>query len=837
MAIGLCLISISQAIFAMNNDELLVRYSLTADKCSDTVKKTVDNWMLAVNIGVTAGTTLWANRRWHYNPWKAFTKFGMPYGNVATKVGELFSGLLLKPFASFLHTQHRLFGWKLPLSFSDIRSQKLEAQEKIIEAVRKGNISPHETLDNPTYAHDDFIRKLMMKVVTNKNNKMRTDDDIIPKEEEELAGGYPQEILELFLLLTNPELAEQLGIDKCGHILAYGPPGSGKTFTAKHIPSTAQVAMKAISIGAQVQSKWVGDSARHVKAIFKDANNMIDILVNSMTDEKRTQRAYKQQLVLANAAIQLKIIRSKTRASRLPDTPENAEARRALIQEATNLENQLNEILRGLNQSNQQLIRQNISDDERDRLTQEYIAQRRNLLILAHIDPDQVPTYHPACVVILDEMDSVGNRNDPKIYSDLANTLQEEMDGISKENKKIIVVGMTNRPDAIDPALKRAGRLERQVLINIPATPKERLTFIRCYAGAGNKKGSLSVNQEVRDHEQDIANATNGFSQSDLQQLFRKACGYALQDMRDTANWNDVRDALQDMSEKKTADQQAELTQLLHNEAGNTRPINHSKQRLDLFNYFAGQGRREGVYPVSASVQQQLSDQHVRAELRKTTAFFSPKDVENVFETARNLAMRQRRGKIHWEHLRTAVEDVRNRIIGDPQAQQPNAANVQVEAQAFELEAPQNPAPLPPVAHAVNIEPAIVEPAIPPVPIEAAPEIPAPAGVAPEPPQQPEPAPQQPQPAIAQAQPQPAPAAQPELAPQQPQPAIALAQTAPAGQPKQQEDEPLVDAATHIPVNHEQETDKQFVDPMTTDEDFDQAAANGADSYSGCSIM
>lgn len=87
-------------------------------------------------------------------------------------------------------------------------------------------------------------------------------------------GGLEQvkrEIQEAVELpLRKPELFERMGIRPIKGILLYGPPGTGKTLLAKAVANETEANFISIS-GAQVLSKWVGDSERSVRDIFKKA--------------------------------------------------------------------------------------------------------------------------------------------------------------------------------------------------------------------------------------------------------------------------------------------------------------------------------------------------------------------------------------------------------------------------------------------------------------------------------------------------------------------------------------------------------------------------------------
>lgn len=84
-------------------------------------------------------------------------------------------------------------------------------------------------------------------------------------------------------------------------------------------------------------------------------------------------------------------------------------------------------------------------------------------------------TARAPCILFIDEVDNIGSRGGgtDRRYDDywtsLVNRLLELMDGASK-TEGVIVVGATNLPERIDPALLRSGRLEKHVVIPPPDT-------------------------------------------------------------------------------------------------------------------------------------------------------------------------------------------------------------------------------------------------------------------------------------------------------------------------------------------------------------------------------
>jgi transitional endoplasmic reticulum ATPase len=75
------------------------------------------------------------------------------------------------------------------------------------------------------------------------------------------------------------------------------------------------------------------------------------------------------------------------------------------------------------------------------------------------------------CIVFFDEIDSIaplrGARTDSGVTERMVNQLLAEMDGLVTL-RNVVVIGATNRPDIIDPALLRPGRFDRNVFIPAP---------------------------------------------------------------------------------------------------------------------------------------------------------------------------------------------------------------------------------------------------------------------------------------------------------------------------------------------------------------------------------
>jgi len=127
------------------------------------------------------------------------------------------------------------------------------------------------------------------------------------------------------------------------------------------------------------------------------------------------------------------------------------------------------------------------------------------------------------CVLFFDELDSIarargggsGDAGDRVI-----NQILTEIDGVGVR-KNVFVIGATNRPDILDPAIMRPGRLDQLVYIPLPDR-KSRIQIFK----ATLRKSPLAkeVDLEV------LAKATNGFSGADITEICQRACKFAIRE-------------------------------------------------------------------------------------------------------------------------------------------------------------------------------------------------------------------------------------------------------------------------------------------------------------------
>jgi cell division protease FtsH len=151
---------------------------------------------------------------------------------------------------------------------------------------------------------------------------------------------------------------------------------------------------------------------------------------------------------------------------------------------------------------------------------------------------DQARTRAPA-IVFIDEIDALGTRRaaDGLIGSDereqTLNQLLAEMDGFDQADG-VVVLAATNRPDALDPALRRPGRFDREVLVPLP-NRAERRAILAAHARGKHLEPGADLGQ--------VAAATPGFSGADLANLVNEAAVTAVRAGRTMLTGADFADA------------------------------------------------------------------------------------------------------------------------------------------------------------------------------------------------------------------------------------------------------------------------------------------------------
>jgi 26S proteasome regulatory subunit T4 len=154
---------------------------------------------------------------------------------------------------------------------------------------------------------------------------------------------------------------------------------------------------------------------------------------------------------------------------------------------------------------------------------------------------------HEPCIIFMDEIDAIGGRRFSEGTSadrEIQRTLMEllnQLDGFDYLGKTKIIMA-TNRPDTLDPALLRAGRLDRKIEIPLP-NEVGRLEILKIHAASVAKEGELDYESIVK-----MSDQLNG---ADLRNVITEAGFFAIREEREAINQEDMSKAVRKVAEAK----------------------------------------------------------------------------------------------------------------------------------------------------------------------------------------------------------------------------------------------------------------------------------------------
>ncbi len=255
---------------------------------------------------------------------------------------------------------------------------------------------PEEVLENLKVTREDFLEALkniepsaMREVLVEVPNVKWSDIGGLDKAKQELmeAVEWP---------LKYPEVFNAANIKPPKGILLYGPPGTGKTLLAKAVANESNANFISVK-GPELLSKWVGESEKHVREMFRKARQVAP------------------------------------------------------------------------------------------------------------------------CVIFFDEIDSLaprrGSSADSHVTERVVSQLLTELDGL-EELKDVVVIAATNRPDIVDPALLRPGRIERHIYIP-PPDKEARKEIFKIHLRGKPLAEDVSIDE--------LAEKTEGYTGADIEAVCREA--------------------------------------------------------------------------------------------------------------------------------------------------------------------------------------------------------------------------------------------------------------------------------------------------------------------------
>jgi transitional endoplasmic reticulum ATPase len=166
------------------------------------------------------------------------------------------------------------------------------------------------------------------------------------------------------------------------------------------------------------------------------------------------------------------------------------------------------------------------------------------------------------CVIFIDEIDSLvpargmgGGGGEPQVTGRVVNTILAEMDGM-EELQSVVLIGATNRPALVDPALLRPGRFDELVYVGTPdEAGREHIL------GIHTSKMPLADDVSLRD----VAARTERFTGADLEDVVRRAGLIAIRKRGaevEQVRREDFEDALEDSRATVTEEMEAEYERM-----------------------------------------------------------------------------------------------------------------------------------------------------------------------------------------------------------------------------------------------------------------------------------
>ncbi|MBQ1424063.1 MAG: ATP-dependent zinc metalloprotease FtsH [Lachnospiraceae bacterium] len=145
------------------------------------------------------------------------------------------------------------------------------------------------------------------------------------------------------------------------------------------------------------------------------------------------------------------------------------------------------------------------------------------------------------CIVFIDEIDAIGKSRDSRFgggndeREQTLNQLLSEMDGFDPA-KGIMVLGATNRPEILDPALLRPGRFDRRIIVEKPDL-KGRVNILKVHARGVRLDETVDFDE--------IGLATSGAVGADLANMVNEAAITAVKNGRDAVSQKDLFEAVE----------------------------------------------------------------------------------------------------------------------------------------------------------------------------------------------------------------------------------------------------------------------------------------------------
>ena len=188
-------------------------------------------------------------------------------------------------------------------------------------------------------------------------------------------------------------------------------------------------------------------------------------------------------------------------------------------------------------------------------------------------------------IIFIDELDSIAVRRDltkGELEPRLVGQLLSLMDGFDEpEHKKskghVIIIGSTNRPSALDPALRRPGRFDLEVEFS-PPNAQERSEILRILL-----KEYIFEKHQSNINFDEISEIMIGFTGADIHHLINESVLKALWDGRDIINQEDIKTSIKNVKPSALREYNSITPKNRENEIGDEHLINRIREITNQF--------------------------------------------------------------------------------------------------------------------------------------------------------------------------------------------------------------------------------------------------------------
>ncbi|RWW60964.1 hypothetical protein BHE74_00032005 [Ensete ventricosum] len=410
----------------------------------------------------------------------------------------------------------------------------------------------------------------------------REDEDRLDEVGYDDVGGVRKQMAQIRELvelpLRHPQLFKSIGVKPPKGILLYGPPGSGKTLIARAVANETGAFFFCIN-GPEIMSKLAGESESNLRKAFEEAEkNAPSIIfideIDSIAPKREKTHGEVERRIVSQLLTLMDGLKSRSHvivigATNRPNSIDPALRRFGRFDREIDIgvpdEVGRLEVLR-IHTKNMKLA-EDVNDFEHPEKFEKFgmspskgvlfygppgcgktllakaIANECQANFISVKGPELLTMWFgeseanvreifdkarqsAPCVLFFDELDSIATQRGSSVgdaggaADRVLNQLLTEMDGMNAK-KTVFIIGATNRPDIIDPALLRPGRLDQLIYIPLPDDASRFQIFKACL-----RKSPVSKDVDLRA----LAKYTQGFSGADITEICQRACKYAIRE-------------------------------------------------------------------------------------------------------------------------------------------------------------------------------------------------------------------------------------------------------------------------------------------------------------------